>query len=238
MNKKFEINTIINQIVNLDLQTINGLQQYGYTLDDPTMNKLNQINNFSSVHEIVNTFDEVSNQLKDKQPELAMFFNQFKIRYTYIDTISQSLTASTISHEKEIGQEITWPEGFTSFYIAFFYFQMKKFAEEFLMYINNETYLSTWNSTFATNLLDELNEIIMSRDIINQLELIELWISKYADPEMLFNLIDFNNQENIKEKESFINHFSEFKLALQTLDLIVDLMAKQVKELEGINNEQ
>jgi hypothetical protein len=72
----------------------------------------------------------------------------------------------------------------------------------------------------------------LAKDVIGQLELIEAWITKYLDPEILFNLIDFNFEENIKEKENFINKFTEFKLALQTIDLIVDLMAKEVKEGE------
>jgi len=43
-------------------------------------------------------------------------------------------------------------------------------------------------------------------------------------------LVNFDYNKNDREKESFINHFNEFKLSLQTVDLVVDLMAKDVLE--------
>jgi len=233
MNENFELNKIINQIVEIDLKTINGIKNYGYVLAPELINQIDQIKTVNSTHEIVKIFDEVMDVLQtEQQPELVIFFDQFKIRYTYLDTIKQALDASVTNYQQETGKTLTWPEAFTTFYIGFFYFQIRKFSEDFLRYVNNETFLNNWNTTFYETLTEELNAIILAKDVIGQLELIEAWITKYLDPEILFNLIDFNFEENIKEKENFINKFTEFKLALQTIDLIVDLMAKEVKEGE------
>jgi F0F1-type ATP synthase gamma subunit len=108
MNENFELNKIINQIVEIDLKTINGIKNYGYVLAPELINQIDQIKTVNSTHEIVKIFDEVMDVLQtEQQPELVIFFDQFKIRYTYLDTIKQALDASVTNYQQETGKTLT-----------------------------------------------------------------------------------------------------------------------------------
>jgi len=231
MNKKFEMDSIVKKIVDMDLKTIAGIKQYGYNIDPDTSKEIAKIRDMDSLPDIINTFDDVMEQLiAEKKLDLAIFFDQFRIRYGYIEMIANSLKASVLNQEKESGKEILWPEDFTTYYAVFFYYQIQKFCEDFLTYVNNETQLQDWNKTFYKELTIELNRLLTEKDVIGQLQNLEGWLKKYDNPELIFDLVNFDYNKNDREKESFINHFNEFKLSLQTVDLVVDLMAKDVLE--------
>jgi len=107
MNKKFEMDSIVKKIVDMDLKTIAGIKQYGYDIDPDTSKEIAKIRDMDSLPDIINTFDDVMEQLiAEKKLDLAIFFDQFRIRYGYIEMIANSLKASVLNQEKESGKEI------------------------------------------------------------------------------------------------------------------------------------
>ncbi|ATG97399.1 hypothetical protein [Mesoplasma lactucae] len=235
LNEVINLNDIVLDILKDDLKNFEKIIEINKVEKPSYFDKtLSLIKDSTDLNEVVGELGKLFDHLaSDNDLDLAILTQQFLQRYTFFlqtiadyDQFSGNFSANMINghNTAEIFQAIFVP--FFSEQINLYYENLKKGLQIYDV--------KDWSKTVDKELKEYLNKGLEQKDFITKIQDVEDLINYLSDPQKLYKELNISFTEpNDPSKEAFLAQLSQFKIILQSIDILVEHVIKAVDKVAG-----